>query len=67
MSVAKNMEITSRSKENFEHAIQSGIDRAEETISNVKSAWIKEQKVTCNQHGIDEYHVTMKVTFVLEG
>lgn len=66
MSVAKVMEITSRSKENFEHAIQQGIERTEQTIQNVQQAWIKEQKVTCNERGIDEYHVTMKVTFVLE-
>jgi hypothetical protein len=65
MSVAKVMEITSRSKESFEHAIETGIARAEETIDNVKSAWVKEQKVTCNGRGIDEYHVTMKVTFIL--
>lgn len=66
MSVAKNMEITARSRENFDHAIESGIARAEETIDNVKSAWIKEQKVKCGANGIDEYHVTMKLTFVLE-
>ena len=65
MSVAKVMEITSRSKESFEHAIETGIARAEETVENVKAAWVKEQKVTCNDRGIDEYHVTMKVTFIL--
>lgn len=66
MSVAKVTEITSRSKESFEHAIKQGIDRVEETLNNVRSAWIKEQSLTCNDRGIDEFQVTMKVTFVLE-
>ena len=66
MSVGKVMEISARSPESFDHAIEQGISRAEETITNVKSAWIKDQKVKCGSHGIEEYQVIMKVTFVLE-
>ena len=66
MSVGKVTEISARSPESFEHAIERGIARAEETIKNVKSAWIKEQQVKCGPQGIEEYQVNMKVTFVLE-
>lgn len=66
MSVAKNTEITSRSKESFNHAMEQGIARFEETVENVRQAWVKDQKVMCSDQGIEEYHVTMRVTFVLE-
>ncbi|MDZ7362196.1 MAG: dodecin family protein [candidate division KSB1 bacterium] len=66
MAVARVTEITSSSTKNFEDAIQSGIDRANKTLQNVKGAWIKEQKVVVNDGKIAEYRVTMKVTFVLK-
>ena len=66
MSVAKVTEITSRSPESFQHAIERGIARAEESLHNVKSAWVKEQQVKCGPNGIEEYQVNMKVTFVLD-
>jgi len=45
MSVAKVIEITSTSEKSFEDAIVKGIARADETLNNIESAWIKEQKV----------------------
>ena len=65
-SVAKNTEITSRSPESFQHAIEQGIGRFSETVDNVKQAWVKDQSLKCSGNGIEEYQVTMKVTFVLE-
>jgi len=66
MSVARVTEITSSSTQSFEDAIQTGVDRANKTLQNVKGAWIKEQKVVVNAGKIAEYRVTMKVTFVLK-
>ena len=65
MSVAKNIEITSTSTESFEDAIKSGIERAAKTISNIRGAWIKEQKVEITDGAITEFRVMMIVTFVL--
>ena len=65
MSVARVTEITSSSNESFEDAINQGIARATKTLDNVKGAWVKEQTVTINNGGIDEYRVNLKVTFVL--
>ena len=65
MSVAKNIEITSSSTTSFDEAITSGIARAAKTINNIKSAWVKEQKVEINDGEVIEYRVTMIVTFVL--
>jgi flavin-binding protein dodecin len=67
MSVAKNIEITSTSSKSFEDAINHGIARASQTIQNIKSAWIKEQKVKVDDGKVSEYQVTMILTFVLSG
>ncbi len=66
MSVARVTEITSSSTKSFEDAIQSGIARANQTLRNVKGAWIQEQTVKVADGKISEYRVNMKVTFILE-
>ena len=45
MAVARVTEISSTSSASFEDAIKTGLDRANQTLRNVKSAWIKEQQV----------------------
>ena len=67
MSVAKIIEISSRSTKSFEDAITEGIRRAGETVENIKGAWVSEQKVWVENGKITEYQVDMKVTFVLHG
>ena len=66
MSVAKVSEISSTSSRSFDDAIKQGLARASETLRGVRSAWIKEQHVRCDDKGITEYQVNMMVTFVLE-
>lgn len=65
MSVAKNIEITSTSKTGFDDAIKKGIERASKTISNIRGAWIKEQKLEITDGKVTEYTVMMIMTFVL--
>lgn len=65
MSVARVTEITASSAKGFDDALKAGIVRANKTLRNVKGAWVKEQKVTVKKGKIEEYRVTMKVTFVL--
>lgn len=65
-SVAKVSEISSTSSVSFEDAIKRGLARAERTVRNIRSAWIKEQHVRVEQGNITEYQVNMLITFVLE-
>lgn len=66
MSVARITELKSSSKKSFQDAIEAGVARANETLKNVRSAWVKEMEVECGKNGkITEYRVLMKVTFVL--
>ncbi|MBD3237990.1 MAG: dodecin domain-containing protein [Candidatus Eisenbacteria bacterium] len=65
MSIAKVIEVTAQSEKGFEDAIREGIARTGETLSNVQSAWIKDQDVQIQEGKITAYRVTMKVTFVV--
>jgi flavin-binding protein dodecin len=66
MSVARVTEISATSTASFEDAIKTGLERANQTLRNVKSAWIKEQQVRLENGSIAEYQVNMLVTFVLD-
>jgi flavin-binding protein dodecin len=66
MSVARVTEVISFSEKSFEDAISSGIARATETLSGVKSAWIKDQTVDIDNGKITGYKVVMKITFILK-
>ena len=65
MSIAKVSEISSTSAKSFEDAITQGIARANKTLRNVRSAWIKEQQVRVTGGSITEFQVNMMVTFVV--
>ena len=66
MSIARMTEIKATSKKSFEDAVQAGLVRANKTLKNVKSAWVKSMDVECGKGGkITEFRVLMKVTFVL--
>jgi flavin-binding protein dodecin len=67
MSVARVVEISSTSTKSFEDAVVQGIDRANKTLRNVKSAWVKEQEAEVNDGKVVAYKVNLKVTFVLDG
>ena len=66
MAVARITEISATSSESFDDAIRQGIARATRTLRNVRSAWIKEQRVEINDDQIAEYQVNMLITFVLD-
>ena len=66
MSIAKVSEISATSSKSFEDAIVSGIARANKTLRNVRSAWVKEQKIRVKEGAITEFQVNLMVTFVVD-
>ena len=66
MSVATVTEISATSAQSFEDAIRQGLERATKTLRNVKSAWVKEMRVSVEDGKISEYQVNIQVTFVLD-
>jgi dodecin len=66
MAIAKIIEISSDSNASFQDAIEQGIRRAEQTLKNVKGAWIAEQKLCVENGRIASYRVIMRVSFVID-
>lgn len=66
MSVAKVTEIISSSDKSFDDAVKEGVKRADKTLKNIKSVWVKDQKAMVDGGKISEYRVTMKVSFILK-
>jgi dodecin len=65
VSVAKIIELTSESTEDFEDAVKQGLDKAGETLHNIRGAWIDGQEVEIRD-GQHYFRVHLKVTFVLD-
>lgn len=63
MSVLKVLEIMSNSSESWDDATRKGIQKATETVKNIKSAWVKDQSVTVKDGRIDNYRVNLKISF----
>ena len=65
-SVAKVSEISARSTRSFEDAVQTGLARANKTLRNLTSAWVKEQRMDIRDGKVTSYQVNMMVTFILD-
>ena len=65
-SVGRVTEISARSEKSFEDAVTLGIERANKTLRNVTSAWVKEQRCEVSGGKVTAYQVNLLVTFVLE-
>ena len=65
MSVAKVIELTATSSESFEDACRQGLEKAGETIREIRGAWVDGQEIVV-EDGSLHFHVHLKVTFVLE-
>jgi hypothetical protein len=66
MAVAKIIEVISGSKKSFDDAMKQGIDRVNDSVTEVTSAWIKDQSVVVSKGKVTEYRVVMKVTFMVK-
>lgn len=67
MSVAKVIEVAASSKKSFQDAIDSGVERAAKTVTNLQGGWVKEMKVDISNGKVTNYRVNLKLTFVIEG
>lgn len=66
MAITKVIEVISASKTSFDDAIKQGIERASETVSDIKGAWIKDQSIELTDGKISEYKVIMRLTFLID-
>lgn len=66
MAVASVSRITAASPDGFDAAVREGIRRASKTLRGITGAHVLEQKVKIADGEIEEFRVTMEVTFILE-
>jgi hypothetical protein len=66
MSVLKVVEILAESDKSWEDAAQSGIDKAAQTLRNIRSIYIKEMEAQVADGRIKAYRINAKITFELE-
>ena len=66
MAIARVTEISATSETSFDDALEQGVARATKTLRNVKSAWVKEQRVEIDENRIVQYQVNLMVTFILD-
>ena len=65
--VFKKITLIGRSNENFEGAVADAIDRAEQTIDNLKWVSVVDQSVELASTPEPEFQVEVEVAFELEG
>ena len=65
-SVARVTEVSATSTEGFEAAIDTAVERASSSLRNVRSAWVKEQRVSVTDGSVAEYQVNVQITFELD-
>ncbi len=66
MAVARVAKITAASPQSFDAAIEEGLSRAAKTVRGITGLHVIEQKAKVTGGKIEEYRVTMEITFVLE-
>jgi flavin-binding protein dodecin len=67
MAVASVTKITAASPTSFEAAVQEGLMRASKTVRGITGLHVLEEKASVSDGKIEEYRVTMEVTFILGG
>ncbi len=67
MAVARVTKITAASSQSFDAAIHEGLRRASKTVRGITGLHVIEQKAKVTDGNIEEFRVTMEITFVLEG
>jgi flavin-binding protein dodecin len=66
MSVASVSKITAASTTSFQDAVQEGLMRANKTLRGITGLHVIEEKASVKDGKIDDYRVTMEITFILE-
>jgi len=66
MAVMKVIEVLSNSDKSWEDATQKAVKEASKTVKNIRSAWVKDQSVQVKDGKIEEFRVTLKISFEIE-
>lgn len=63
MAILKVIEILADSDKSWEDAARNAVEKAGETVKNIRSVFVQEQSATVTDGKINKYRVNVKVTF----
>jgi dodecin len=66
MSMLKVIEVLAESDKSWEDAAQFAVNKANESVRNVKSIYIKNLEASVENGKINKYRINGKISFVLE-
>lgn len=66
MTTLKVIEILAQSDKSWDDAAQMAVDKAAESLRNIRSIYIKEMEATVKNNKITKYRVNGKITFEIE-
>jgi hypothetical protein len=66
MSVARVTQVTASAAKSFDDAVSKGLKRASRTARGITGLHVVDRKAKVANGKIEEYRVTMDLTFVLE-
>lgn len=63
MSILKVIEILAESEKSWEDATKNAVEKASETVKNIRSVYVQEQSATVSGSKVDKFRVNVKITF----
>lgn len=63
MAILKVIEVLADSKKSWEDATQNAVEKASETVKNIRSVFVKSQSATVEDGKVVSYRVNVKITF----
>lgn len=63
MAVLKVIEILADSKDSWEDATRTAIQKASQSVNNIKSAFVQSQSVVVENGDVRAFRVNVKITF----
>ncbi len=66
MSIVKMVELSSQSPDSWEDATRQAVERAAQTLHNIRSVWVKEFEAVVENEQVTQFRVILKIAFQLD-
>jgi len=66
MSIVKMVKLSSQSPDSWEDATRQAVERAAQTLRNIRSVWVKEFEAVVENEQVTQFRVILKIAFQLD-
>ena len=66
MSIVKMVELSAQSPDSWEDATRQAVERAAQTLRNIRSVWVKEFEAVVENEQVTQFRVVLKIAFQLD-